>query len=324
MTQRKIGEFLQNVGTVAVAGHVNPDGDCVGSCLGLYNYLRDNYPDLDVDVYMQKPRQVFDFMSGFDSLHTELIPEKSYDLLILLDISSRDRIGVAGPLVDAAGKTLCLDHHVTNRGAYTWLFNEPEISSTSELLYSFLEEDKVSPACAACIYTGIINDTGVFQYSSTSPDTMRVAAKLMEKGIPFSQIIEHTFFEKTYVQNQLMGRALMESLMLFDGKLIISYMRQRDMRFYGVTSADMEGIVAQLRNTSGVEVAVFMYETEPEVYKVSLRSKETVDVSKIAQQFGGGGHVRAAGATMQGTPHDVINNLTYYIEKALFPDRDLC
>ena len=322
MRRKNIGEFLKGVRTAAVAGHVNPDGDCVGSCLGVYNYIRDNYPETDVDVYLEQPRQVFRFMNGFDSIHTSLIPGKKYDLLILLDISSRDRIGVAEPLVDAAKKTLCFDHHVTNRGSYSWLFNVPEISSTCELVFSFMEEGKVSRNCAECIYTGMVHDTGVFQYSSTSPETMRAAAKLMEKGVPFSEIIERTFFEKTYVQNQLLGRALMESILLFNGKLIISYMRQRDMHFYGVTSADMDGIVSQLRNTAGVEVAVFMYETDTEVYKVSLRSRETVDVSWIAQQFGGGGHIRAAGATMQGTPHDVINNLTYFIEKALYPEKE--
>ncbi|MST81955.1 DHH family phosphoesterase [Bilifractor porci] len=322
MKQKNIGEFLKGVRIAAVAGHVNPDGDCVGACLGVYNYIRDNFPETDVDVYLQKPRQVFQFMNGFNSIHTELIPGKQYDLLILLDISSRDRIGVAEPLVDAAEKTLCFDHHVTNRGSYSWLFNVPEISSTCELVFSFMDETKVSRNCAECIYTGIVHDTGVFQYSSTSPDTLRAAAKLMEKGVPFSEIIERTFFEKTYVQNQLLGRSLMESILLFNGRLIISYMRQRDMRFYGVTSADMEGIVSQLRNTAGVEVAVFMYETDSEVYKVSLRSRETVDVSEIAQHFGGGGHIRAAGATMQGTPHDVINNLTYYIEKALYPEKE--
>ena len=322
MRRKDIGEFLKGVRTAAVAGHVNPDGDCVGSCLGVYNYIRDNYPETDVDVYLEQPRQVFRFMNGFDSIHTSLISGKQYDLLILLDISSRDRIGVAEPLVDAAKKTLCFDHHVTNRGSYSWLFNVPEISSTCELVFSFMEEGKVSRNCAECIYTGMVHDTGVFQYSSTSPETMRAAAKLMEKGVPFSEIIERTFFEKTYVQNQLLGRALMESILLFNGRLIISYMRQRDMHFYGVTSEDMDGIVSQLRNTAGVEVAVFMYETDTEVYKVSLRSRETVDVSRIAQHFGGGGHIRAAGATMQGTPHDVINNLTYYIEKALYPEKE--
>ena len=109
MRQKNIGEFLKGVRTAAVAGHVNPDGDCVGSCLGVYNYIKDNYPETDVDVYLEQPRQVFRFMNGFDSIHTSLIPGKKYDLLILLDISSRDRIGVAEPLVDAAKKTLCFD-----------------------------------------------------------------------------------------------------------------------------------------------------------------------------------------------------------------------
>jgi phosphoesterase RecJ-like protein len=164
---------------------------------------------------------------------------------------------------------------------------------------------------------GIVHDTGVFQYSCTSPETMRIAAGLMEKGIPFNRIIDRTFYRKSYLQNQLMGRTLMESIQLFGGKLIIGYLKNRDMSFYGASSTDMDGIVSQLRNTEGVEVAIFMYENEPGIFKVSLRSCEKVDVSAIAQKFGGGGHVRAAGCTMQGSVYDVINNLTLYLERDL-------
>ena len=146
---------------------------------------------------------------------------------------------------------------------------------------------------------------------------MRIAADLMEKGIDFSGIVEKTFFEKTYLQNQILGRALLESMMMLDGKCIVSAVKQRTMEFYGVTAKDMDGIVSQLRCTKGVEVAIFLYESGVQEYKVSMRSKETVDVSRIASYFGGGGHLRAAGCTMQGSIHDVVNNLTKHIEKQL-------
>ena len=309
--------YLEGVSTVAIAGHVNPDGDCIGSCMGIWLYLRDNFPDLEADVYMQKPRGVFGYIEGLDRIRTECDPEKKYDLLILLDISSADRIGVAGPYVETAGKTLCFDHHVTNHGNYTWMHNDPEASSTSELVWRFLDHDRVSKACAEALYTGIVHDTGVFQYSSTSPDTMRAAADLMEKGIPFSKIVDESYYQKTYVQNQIMGRTLMESILVMGGRCIVGIVRQREMKFYGLTPGDMDGIVNQLRNTIGVEVAVFIYETAFQTFKVSLRSKEYVDVSEIAMIFGGGGHRRAAGCTMQGTPYDVVNNLSVYVEKQL-------
>ena len=193
----------------------------------------------------------------------------------------------------------------------------PEASSTCELLYDLMDSEKITEPVAQALYMGIINDTGVFQYSCTSPKTMRIAADLMEKGIDFSGIVEKTFFEKTYLQNQILGRALLESMMMLDGKCIVSAVKQRTMEFYGVTAKDMDGIVSQLRCTKGVEVAIFLYESGVQEYKVSMRSKETVDVSRIASYFGGGGHLRAAGCTMQGSIHDVVNNLTKHIEKQL-------
>ncbi len=141
-----------------------------------------------------------------------------------------------------------------------------------------------------------------------------MAAKLLEKGIDSPKIIEETFYAKSYAQNLVMGRALMESILFLNGTGIASFIRKDVMEFYGVRPKDLEGIVSQLRVTEGVEVAVFMYELRQNEFKVSLRSKEKVDVSRIAQYFGGGGHKKAAGFTMTGTPFDVLNNLSKQIE----------
>src|SRR5699024_1086097 len=148
------------------------------------------------------------------------------------------------------------------------------------------------------------------QYSCTSPETMEIAADLMRKGINGSEIIDKTYFEKTYIQNQILGRALLESMLIMDKKCIVSVIRQKSMKFFQAKPSDLEGIVSRLRQTKGVEVAIFLHEISPQKFKVSLRSKGKVDVSEIAKYFGGGGHVRAAGVTMEGSSHDVINNIT--------------
>ena len=139
---------------------------------------------------------------------------------------------------------------------------------------------------------------------------MEAAANLMRKGIKGDEIIEKSYFEKSYVQNQILGKALLESMMILDRRCIVSYILQKDLRFFEAVPSDLDGIVSQLRQTAGVETAIFLYEMEPHTYKVSLRSKGSVDVSRIAKYFGGGGHVRAAGVTMKGTVHDVINNIS--------------
>lgn len=313
----KIASVLEGVRTVAIAGHVRPDGDCVGSCMAMYLYLKANYPQIEAQVYLEPPRDVFSYIEDLDRIKTVWEEDKTYDLLMLFDVSSRDRIGIAGQGMDTAGRTVCIDHHVTNGGLAEINHICPDASSTCEVLYQLLDEEKITRPCGEALYTGLIHDTGVFQYSNTSRTTMEIGGKLIALGIPFDRIIQDSFYTKTYVQNQILGRTIMESIMLLDGMCIVGYLKKKDLDFYGVTPQDLDGIVNQLKVTRGVEVAIFLYETGTQEYKVSMRSGECVDVAAVAAYFGGGGHVRAAGCTMQGSVHDVVNNLTGPIERQL-------
>lgn len=313
----KIANELKGVKTVAIAGHVRPDGDCVGSCMGLYLYLKENYPEIVTDVYLELPGEQFSFLSCFAEIKTAYEPGTVYDLLITLDVSDKNRIGVALEGYETAKKRVCIDHHISNRGLGDVNEIRPNASSTCEVLYTLLEEEKVSKVVAEALYTGMVHDTGVFQYSCTSPETMRIAAKLMEKDIPFTKIVEESFYEKTYVQNQILGRCLMESILIMDGKCVIGVVKKKMMDFYHVEPKDLDGIVQQLRVIKGVEVAIFIYEVKPQEFKVSLRSKGKVNVNEVASYFGGGGHVLAAGCTFHGSVYDVMNNLLEIIEKQL-------
>ena len=309
----KITSELKDVKTVGIAGHIRPDGDCVGACMGLYLYLKANYPEIQTDVYLEEPKAGFSFIKDLDQIKTEYDESRKYDVFFILDTSEKNRIGVAIAGYESAGKTICIDHHISNKGFGEVNIIEPDISSASELLYTLLDKEKIPVEAAEAIYTGIVHDTGVFQYACTSPETMEIAAELMRKGIDGNEIIDKTYYEKTYVQNQILGRALLESMLILDKRCIVSVIRKKSMEFFQAKPSDLEGIVSQLRLTKGVEVAMFLHETEAQKFKVSLRSKGKVDVSRIAQYFGGGGHVRAAGVTMQGSSHDVINNITEQI-----------
>ena len=308
---------LANVKTVAISGHIRPDGDCIGSCLGVWNYIQDNYPDIQADVYLEQIVSKFRFLKGADLVKTDCSEERKYDLFISLDASDRERLGEAVKYLDTAKRSVCVDHHITNPGFADENWIVADASSASELAWEIMEEEKISKHTAEALYMGIAHDTGVFQYSNTSPKTMQIAGSLIAKGINFSQIVDNTFYKKTYIQNQILGRALVESILLLDGRIIVGRVRQKDMEFYGAIPADLDGIVSQLRVTDGVEVAIFLYETGNHQYKVSLRSNGQVDVSAVCAYFGGGGHVKAAGCTMYGTVYDVINNLTLHIEKQL-------
>lgn len=312
-----LSEILAEKQTVALGGHIRPDGDCVGSVMGLYLYLQEEYPKLQVDVYLENLADRFLFVQDTNKIHSEIDDSKVYDLFICMDCGDKERLGFSAPLFENAKMTACIDHHVSNEAFADYNEIIPDASSTSELVYRLIDKDKISLHCAEALYMGIAHDTGVFQYSCTSRRTMEIAGKLMEKGFDFNELLDQTFFQKTYLQNQILGRALLESMLLMDGKCIISALRKKDLDFYGVTSEDLDGIVSQLRNTTGVEVAIFLYETAIQEFKVSLRSNGRVDVSRVASYFGGGGHVRAAGCTMQGSVYDVLNNLTLHIEKQL-------
>ena len=301
-----LSDILKDVKSVGITGHIRPDGDCTGSVLALYNYIVENMPETDVDLYLEQPGSEFYYLKNIDKIKNT--PEdKKYDVFFVLDCSSLDRIEPFISCFNNASKTVCIDHHVSNTGFTDLSKIEPQASSACEVLYGTMDADKISRNVAECIYTGIIHDTGVFKYSCTSKKTMEIAGEMMEKGIDYSDIIDNTFYKKTYVQNQILGRALLESVLFYDGKCIFTTVTMDEMEFYGVTGRELGGIVEQLRLTDGVEVAIFLYQTGEEEYKVSLRSKKKIDVAAIATQFGGGGHVRAAGYTAKGSVYQIIN-----------------
>ncbi|WP_251390001.1 DHH family phosphoesterase [Mediterraneibacter agrestimuris] len=306
-------EILSGKQNVALGGHIRPDGDCVGSCMGLYLYLKEQFPAIQADVYLQPIADCYKLIDETEVLCHEIDEKKRYDLFICLDCGDIQRLGFSAPLFENAKQTLCIDHHVSNEAFADENYIVPDASSTSELVYRLLDPDKISKSCAEALYMGMVHDTGVFQYSCTAPETMEAAADLMRKGINGSEIIEKTYYEKTYIQNQILGKALLESMLILDKRVILSYVSRRSLDFFEADPSDLEGIVSQLRQTKGVEAAMFLYEVEPQTYKVSLRSKDSVDVSVIAKYFGGGGHAKAAGFTMKGTVHDVINNVNQQI-----------
>lgn len=300
---------------IGISGHVRPDGDCVGACLSLWQYLKKNMPEADIMVYLEQPADIFSELKGFAEIVTDFPETEPFDVYFALDCNE-ERLGEAVKYFSAAKKKVNIDHHISNTGCGDVNLVKPQIGSTCEVLYELMADD-LDRYLAESLYIGIIHDTGVFQYSNTSPRTMEIGAKLIAYGFDFPRLIEETFYQRTYVQSQIMGRVLMESIRLMDGQCIVGVVSRKTMEFYNATSKDLDGIVNQLRNIKGVHCAIFMYETGTLEYKVSLRTDERVDASKVAVYFGGGGHVRAAGCTMQGTFYDCVNNLSGHIEEQL-------
>lgn len=315
-------DMIVSADSIGICGHIRPDGDCTGSCLGLYQYIKDNYKEKQVNVFLDSFSETFSFLSGSDKVNCETASDRVYDLFISLDCGDTQRLGFGKELFLKASKTLCIDHHISNTGFGDVSIVMPDKSSTCEVLFTLLEEDKISKETAEALYLGIVHDTGVFKHSCTAQETMNIAGKLMKKGVAFSEIIDRTFYQKTYVQNQILGRCLLESFLLLDGRVIASSVDKKTLDFYDAKPKDLDGVIDQLRITMGVEVAILAYETDFREYKVSLRSNGKVDVSKIAVYFGGGGHIKAAGCTMKGSHRDAITNLLRHIENQLLELED--
>ena len=312
----RLEELVKGAKRVALSGHVRPDGDCVGSVMSVYQYLKKNSPELEVKVFLETPPSIFECIKDFDVIDSNMDTQDVYDAFIALDCND-ERLGDAQPIFQRAKTRINIDHHVSNQGCGDVNIIVPDASSTCEVVYELLDPEKMDIEIAKALYIGMIHDTGVFKYSNTSPKTLRIAANLIAYGFDFPKIIDETFYEKTYVQTQVMGRAISESVRFMDGKCIFSVVDKEMMEFYGVGPKDMDGIINQLRIVKGVECAIFMYQSGHMEYKVSMRSNGLVDVSEVATFFGGGGHVRAAGCTIRGTVHDVINNLSTQIARQI-------
>ncbi len=298
-------QLIRNAETIAISGHVKPDGDCMGSCLGLYNYIKTWFPDKEVTVYLETFPHVFSFLSGADKVLHEFQKEKNFDLYFCLDCGAWDRLGFAETAYQAAKVRVCIDHHISNQNQDENYYIVPTASSTSELVYNLIEPQELTKEIAECLYLGIVHDTGVFQYSNAKPSTMIAAAALLEQGVQGYRIIEDTFYEKTYQQQKMLGKCLVESQLYIDDRVILATVSEQELKEYGITAKDLEGIASLMRNTRGVDVSAFIYELSLEEWKVSLRANDAVDVSEVAVTFGGGGHKKAAGFTLYGSIEEV-------------------
>jgi len=310
---------IQEARKIAIAGHIRPDGDCVGSCCALYHYIKDNFSidGKQVVVYMEGIAPQFYLLEGLSEFSADVTVLQDCDLFIALDCASIDRLGKAEVLFSKADKTILVDHHISNTAYAKIGIVDAEASSTCEVLFEQMEVDKISLACAYALYLGIVHDTGVFKHSNTKKRTMEIAGALLEKGVSSSQVIDGTFFEKSFLQTKLLGRCLMESELYLDGRVIVSVVSLELKKQFGAVSSDFDGVIDNLRVTRGVEVAMLITEEEESKCKVSMRSNHDVNVSTIAQSFGGGGHIKAAGCTVTGSADAIREKILAAVSEQL-------
>ena len=283
---------LKSADKILVTAHVNPDGDALGSTLAMCLALRQLGKTAQIYIDDKLPTNL-SFMPHIDEIKRPADGEKfDADLILVLD-TSPDRIGKVRELTDAP--ILNVDHHVTNKNEVDDLYLEPDAAAACELVYKLCVElgVTITKDIATCIYTGIATDTGFFKYSSVTPNTLMTAAKLLEAGVK-PNFVSEAVETRTLNDVEVMTAALQTMQIFFGGKV-------SGMFIDGELAERVdtgEGLVDLIRVIDTVDVAFVLRRQEENVIRLSLRSK-SVNVSEIAKKLGGGGHIRAAGATLK-------------------------
>lgn len=313
---KKFAKSLKNDIKIAIGGHSHPDGDCIGSSIACAKYLMNLFPKKEIVVFLETPAPEFLYLFDGVDVQTSCNEDDIFDCFICLDCD-KSRLGFSESLFNNAKKTINIDHHITNHGSGDLNIVKPKASSTAEVLYFEFDKKDINKEIAEALYIGIIHDSGVFQYSNTSPETMKAGAFLISFGFDFSTRIEDTFYKRTFLQSKIMAHVVSRAKVYLGGAFIVGTFSKEEMSELGATNGDFEGIVNQLRNVKGVECAAFIYEKEDSLWKVSLRSTDRVDASIICAKYDGGGHKKAAGCTMERNINDIISKLEADIRKQI-------
>ncbi len=295
----KIVDLLVQAQKVLLVTHVFPDGDALGSQLGLGHVLE----AMGKEVYLYSEEPVahgLDFLPCSDKFITSLPDAHDFDCAVALDCGDMRRMGTHAKTLVEHQPFIVIDHHAGHQdfGDLRWVDNKR--SSTGEMVYDLVRllGGPISKDCACCLYTAILTDTGSFRYESTTPHTMRVAADLMEYGINTTEICGHIYDNYTKNRLQLLQQVLASLQLYADDKIAIIQVSQALLKATGTTGADTELFINFPRSLKTVKVVVFLKETTDNLVGVSMRAKGEVDVAEVARSFGGGGHINAAGFKM--------------------------
>ena len=291
-------EMVKKSNLIYVSAHINPDGDAIGSTFAVYFALKKL--GKDVHVVMPSYSEVFEFLPGVED-RVDGIKEDKYDLLIALDSSDHSRLAISDDEYERAEKVIMLDHHQIARPYGDFRYINDNKSSASEIAYLFIKELGVEfdSNIATLLYTGIMTDTGSFNYSNTSSDTLRVTAQLVDYGAKTVEVCKRLNDTIKESKLKLLAKSIDNMEVFYDGKVRYTYVDYLTINGLGIHDEDAEGMTNYLRSVEGTEVAVYVRGKSDGSIKVSMRSNGNVDISKIAISFGGGGHPRAAGYTMQ-------------------------
>ena len=309
----KIQDLISNSKSILLLTHESPDGDAIGSILAFYHYLVSINKSVDI-VILDVPK-VFDFLPCINRIVDNI--DKDYDLGIVLDCASRERIGQNGDLFSKCKNTIVIDHHVSNTNYGDVNYVKGDISSCCQVVYYLFKElgISISKEIGEAIITGVLTDTNGFGHSGVDGATFKLASELHDIGVDIHSIYQKVLWMKTMSQYNLMKIGMDRLEFLCDGKIAFTYILEDDFNKVGAVLGEHEGIVDIGRNIDGVLVSVFIRENNG--WSISLRSTGTIDVGKIALNLGGGGHRMASGGKLCGNLDEIKNRVIIEVEKAI-------
>ena len=307
----QICEAMKKGGTFFLSGHLKPDGDTVASELAMESLLKRMGKTVDMVNYETVPESLR-FMPGSERIQTAKKIDKNYDVAIIFECNDSKRMGDIIDLKKQAKTVINIDHHLMHGFFGDINLISVKASSNSEQLYYVFErlEMPITQEEASCLYVGIMTDTGRFQHSNTNAETLRIASKLVECGVNVADLCEKIYGTRTFSAIKLLGTTLSQLSLTPDGKIAYVAIRKEDFARTQSSEEESEEIVNYGLQVPTALISIFMRETaENGTVKISLRSRRDVDVCKLAQQFGGGGHKYASGCRISGQIDQVLKNV---------------
>ncbi len=314
-----VAEVLSRQDSLTLLGHSIPDGDCIGSVTAMIWALRNMGKEVNAIIEDEVPA-MYRFLNGTKAIASLVNLPRINDCLVYLDCATPERVGDKLAQVLPYSKTIInIDHHVSNQSYGTANLVDPGASSTCEIVFSLLKSmnTPITVDIATALYCGVVMDTGSFQYASTSPATHRMAAELLELGIDQNLVRTHLFESKTRLEVALQKAALASLEFCGGGRIAYMQLSYEVLRELGAVGQHFEGTINLARSIENVEAALLFREIEPGLVKVGFRSKQFLDVNRVASEWGGGGHKRAAGATLHGELETVKNAVLSRVEDYL-------
>jgi phosphoesterase RecJ-like protein len=313
---KRLEELIAGSQSFFLAGHLNPDGDTIGSMLAIGSVLK--RLGKKVRLFSQDPvPENLRFLPNAKSIHSRM-PSARFDAAILLECSTPARGGAIEPVLRRCAKVVNIDHHKTSEFYGDINIVEPHASSTAEIVYRLFHNMTVSVTRreATCLYTGIVTDTGRFHFPATSPRTLEIASRLLETGFKFSRINDLLYATKACESLKILGRALESLELKAGGKLAVLTLKAADFKHFGARSEHSENVINFGMMPPGVKAAV-MFREEADRTTVTFRSRGHLDVSAVAKAFGGGGHRNAAGCRQRGRLPEVKEKVLAVLTRLL-------